>query len=80
MTELSSYDLIHYVELLPMSIVFLLKSFGNTDVFTDFEMKNYERGFKRCTTCGAIFLTVIFFKSFSATLAQATLHFVLISA
>lgn len=58
MTVLSSYDLIHYVELLPMSIVFLLKSFGNTDVFKDFEMKNYERGVKHCTTCGAIFLTV----------------------
>jgi len=41
-----------------MSIVFLLKSFGNTDVFTDFEMINYERRFKRCTTYGAIFLTV----------------------
>jgi len=25
-----------------MSIVFLLKSFGNTDVFRDFEMENYE--------------------------------------
>jgi hypothetical protein len=47
MTVLSSYDLIHYVELLLMSIVFLLKSFGNTDVFTDFEMENYERGYKQ---------------------------------